>query len=195
VRISWIHKESNVSDLKKLVEGRRLKLGALSRAHALAADRLSQWHFWLGVPVVILTTIVGTAAFAALSDLGKTTFLLTLIAGVLSILAAILSALQTFLDFQGRSQKHSSAASKLNALDRRFERALFQKSPEIAVQYVEIVDDELSKIIQEAPRVSVKAQELAVTKMRLDLVSAQLGEGRAISLRNLKKILPFRYSA
>jgi hypothetical protein len=188
-------KESNVGDLEKLVEERRLKLIALSRAHALAADRLSQWHFWLGVPVVILTTIVGTSAFAALSDLAKTTFLLALLIGVLSILAAILSALQTFLDFQGRSQKHSSAASKLNALDRRFERALFQKSPEIAVQYVEIVDDELSKIIQAAPRVSVKAQERAVTKLQLDLVSVELGEGRAILLRSLKKILPFRYSA
>ncbi|GEP61953.1 SLATT domain-containing protein [Reyranella soli] len=80
-------------------EAKRFALQVLARAHAMNADKLERWHYWLGVPVVILTTIVGTTAFASLSDLGNTRVLIAVGTGALSVSAAVLAALQTFFAF------------------------------------------------------------------------------------------------
>lgn len=62
----------------------------------------------LGVPVTIATTVVASAIFATLGK--SSTWWIQFSAGVLTILAAVLSALQTFLGYGERSRSHQTVA-------------------------------------------------------------------------------------
>jgi hypothetical protein len=73
----------------------------------------------LGIPVVVLSTIVGTAVFASLEkQVGLRT---QLCVGGISILAAVLAALQTFLRYSERAEKHHSVAASYGTLRKQIE--------------------------------------------------------------------------
>jgi hypothetical protein len=80
-----------------------------SRCHFLAAERNKAKNLWLGIPTTIITTLVATSVFGTLAQKGEY-FWLSVITGACSILAAVLSGLQTFLRFSESSQEHKSAA-------------------------------------------------------------------------------------
>jgi len=90
--------------------------------HDAAARHYANAQFWLGVPALLVSTLVGTTVFAALSSRETP----PLWVAVLSVLAAVLTALQTFMDFAGRSDKHRNAAVKYKVAIRLFEETLVQ---------------------------------------------------------------------
>lgn len=110
-------------------------------------------HYWLGIPVVIFSSIVGSAAFTQINQTGNNN--IRIIAGLLSILSAILAGLQTFLGFGGSAEKYRAVgigyeqlaneieklqalpvnlrgglSDRINSLENRL-NALAQGSPEI----------------------------------------------------------------
>src|ERR1019366_3514304 len=99
----------------------------LNRAHAVVAAHhqtaayLQRMHYCLGIPVIVLSTIVGTTVFATLqkhvADDGAG-FSVKLAVGLFSIVAAVLSSLQTFLRLEDRAEKHRLAGIKFGALMR-----------------------------------------------------------------------------
>jgi hypothetical protein len=135
-----------------IIKDRMLKSNSFAHAHAIASERLGKWHYALGIPVVILTTIVGTAAFASLADLSKVNVTIAVLTGVFSATAATLAALQTFFSFGERSRNHAQASDKFFALWRRMQRTLLLDAggPELKQKIIEF-DDEIAKIVQEAP--------------------------------------------
>jgi hypothetical protein len=100
----------------------RLRAHRRSRAHYLACKRNGSLHIRLGVPVVIATTIVGTAIFGTLSS--SPAFMWIVLTGLLSITAAVLASLQTFFRFSEAAEKHRVAAASYAALYRKLD--LFQ---------------------------------------------------------------------
>lgn len=72
------------------------------KAHFNASDRWGSYHLWLGVPAVLVTTLAGTTF---LTDQPA-------IAGGLSMLAAILTALVTFLKPSERALAHKSSGDQ-----------------------------------------------------------------------------------
>lgn len=91
--------------------------------HDEAARRYAKGQFALGIPSLIVSTVVGTSVFAALSSKEVP----PLWVGLLSILAAVLAALQTFMDFGGRSDKHRTAAVKYKSSIRLLEESIVQQ--------------------------------------------------------------------
>jgi hypothetical protein len=88
--------------------------------HDLAARQCDQQRYWLGIPATIISAIVGTATFAALQvSSGPRT---QLIVGVLAVLAAILTGLQSFLDLGARAERHRFAGAKYKAVIRHMEQ-------------------------------------------------------------------------
>jgi len=73
-------------------------------AHQQAEIYYTRLNRVLGVPVVVLTTIVGTTVFSMLAKSPDTRIII--VVGLLSMCAAILSSLQTFLGFAGLAEKH-----------------------------------------------------------------------------------------
>ena len=83
------------------------RLGILRRAHREAARHYSKNDKILGAFVVVFSAIVGSTVFGTLGSTDKVG--IQVLAGVLSLTAASLSALQTFFDFGERSEKHRLA--------------------------------------------------------------------------------------
>jgi hypothetical protein len=90
--------------------------------HDDASRKYAKYQFALGIPSLVVSTVVGTSVFAALS-LKEVT---PLWVGFLSIVAAVLAALQTFMDFGGRSDKHRNAAVKYKSSIRLLEETIVQ---------------------------------------------------------------------
>lgn len=109
---------------------------------APSAELLAQWHNGLriahiaqsrsaatcelrgrllGVTVVVLSTIVGTAIFSTLESSPSTA--VKIVAGLASVGAGVLAALQTFLGFEQRAAKHRETAAAYGALRRELETA------------------------------------------------------------------------
>ncbi|HEX2025454.1 MAG TPA: SLATT domain-containing protein [Actinomycetota bacterium] len=107
--------------LDAVLEEWRRRAWAAQTAHYERATRLRRRHVWLGVPVVILSTVVGTSLFATLSEerLGLT---LRIVVGSVSVGAAVLSAIQTFFAFGQRADRHVLAADWYAAIRRRMEQ-------------------------------------------------------------------------
>jgi hypothetical protein len=144
-----------------LVGDRQYQVRVLARAHALAAEKFEQRGMLLGVPVIILMTIVGTGSFANLVSLGKSQFWISLIAGILSVTAAVLAALQTFFNYGPKAQKHAEAAAKLNALGFKYDLLWRMRDNNKIEQEIVAADAEMQTINLAAPRVAMSLQKLA----------------------------------
>lgn len=66
------------------------------KAHFNAGERWARYHYWLGIPSVLLSALAGTAF---LKDYGD-------IAGIMSAIVAILTSLMTFLKPFERTSAH-----------------------------------------------------------------------------------------
>lgn len=72
------------------------------KAHFNAGDRWARYHYGLGLPAVVLSALAGTAF---LKDFG-------IVAGVMSAVVAILTALMTFLKPSERAAGHKGSGDQ-----------------------------------------------------------------------------------
>ncbi len=123
--------------MEQLLSGWRLHSHKARDRHDLASRKYAKGQYALGIPALIVSTIVGTSVFSALSSKEVP----GLWVGLLSIAAAVLTAVQTFMDFGGRSDKHRIAAVKYKAAIRTLEFFQVRLSRKETVS-----DEELSDI-------------------------------------------------
>lgn len=88
-------------------------------ANYLAASTFSRRHTILGVSAATLSVVVGTSLFVTIAS--QPLQHLRIVAGCLSVLAAVLGALQTFLQYEGRSSAHRRTAARYGAFVRQIE--------------------------------------------------------------------------
>lgn len=98
-------------------EAGRLEGVCLRRAlgHRRACNFWNAMNYFLGVPSVVLAAVAGTSAFAAA---GRHHVL----AGILALIAAVLSALSTFLNPSQNARLHQHASASYGALEGDFRR-------------------------------------------------------------------------
>ena len=92
----------------------------LELGHHTAAAHFTRRQRLLGIPVVIVSTVVGTTVFATISSSPHPAA--QILVGILSVTAGILSSLQTFLNFPELAEKHKIAAVKYGGLRREIEQ-------------------------------------------------------------------------
>jgi hypothetical protein len=118
--------------LERLYEAWHRRVAAAEHGHRLMADRLRRRYLMLGVPVVVFTTLVGTSAFASIQNANANNIttesadsdVVLLIVGGISVLAAVLSSLQTFLRYATRAEGHRIAALRYETLRREMAETL-----------------------------------------------------------------------
>ena len=134
----------------KLLEEWRNRAYAAQSAHYLMAERFTRWNYLLGIPVVILSSVVGTAIFSNLD--GRIKFGNWII-GSVSILAAILSSLQTFLRLSETATHFGVAADWYSAIRRDAEElmALPRDFRGDAKSCFDSIRQEMNKVGQKAP--------------------------------------------
>lgn len=129
---------------------RRARESQLS--HYEMATRLARRNLWLGIPVIVITAIVGTSAFASIvAELVPTWAKVG--AGGASVVAAVLASLQTFFKFSERAERHKAFAAKFGAVRRELET--LHASGRVAQEpsYVAVLREKLDRLAEEAPAV------------------------------------------
>ncbi|MBW3668966.1 MAG: SLATT domain-containing protein [Actinobacteria bacterium] len=136
-------------------------------AHFQLVELFRRRYTELGVPVVVLSSIVGTGLFATLSE-DAVSRPLRALAGVISVLAAVVAGLQTFLRYGERAEKHMVAADWYAAVNRRINQLLAlppDQRPE-AAKCLDDVRKEMARIGQQSPEIGQK---------RWDQIAADFG--------------------
>lgn len=117
--------------------------------HYRAALRYARIHLALAIPTIILSAAVGTAVFATLQQ--QSCFWLQFIVGAMSVIAAILTALQSTLRYQELAEKHRGAGAKYNAIGREIE--LLRTYPEINAEKIEELRTRIDSLAFESPHI------------------------------------------
>jgi hypothetical protein len=88
-------------------------------AHRRACARAERLGRVLGIAVVVLTTAVGTAVFGSIEGAPGTGAKVT--AGLITMTAAVLAALQTFLGLDARAAVHRETGTRYGSLRRELD--------------------------------------------------------------------------
>ncbi|MGD0570302.1 MAG: SLATT domain-containing protein [Candidatus Sulfotelmatobacter sp.] len=101
----------------------RFRVHRVQLAHYNSARKFGNLHLWLGIPAIVLSTVVGTTVFATLAQSAKSAKQewIQVIVGMLSVLSAVLVALQTFLRYSELAEKHRVAGARFANLKHRIE--------------------------------------------------------------------------
>jgi hypothetical protein len=132
----------------------RTRAGASSERHFAQASRLARANIRFGVPVVALTTFVGTTVFATLQH--QVDLRLRIAVGMVSVVAAVLASLQTFLRFGERAEKHRAAAERWSAVRREVDEMLALHPTYLASrgdpkQYLDDLRRRMDEVSQQSP--------------------------------------------
>ena len=133
---------------KAVLNGWYQRVVVTQKAHYLSAEHFSRKSYWLGIPVIALTAIVGTSVFATLQKQPEPR--LQIAVGLASVLAAVLASLQTFLGYSTRAEKHRVAGAKFGALGRELE-AVLASSAEVSDELIAELRKRLDVLALESP--------------------------------------------
>jgi hypothetical protein len=159
------------TDAHRLLDEWHLRITTAQFGHQLQAERTRGWNLALGIPVVAATTVVGTSAFAAINNSG-TNAGWKVAAGILSIFAAVLAALQTFLGFGDRSERHRIAATRYAAIRRSIELALARRD----AQAIDRIRIDMDRIGGPSPQIGQKRWDQATAMAKGQITSWRRGE-------------------
>lgn len=121
-------------------------------SHYDMADLLSSRDRRVGWLVTALTAFVGTAVFASLNS-AAVSAQLRIFVGLVSVTAAVSAALQTFLRYAERAEKHRAAGARYGAVRRRLE-AIYAGDPDARDgHYLTAIRDELDRLAADSPNV------------------------------------------
>lgn len=117
--------------------------------HYQAAARYSKFHYWLAIPAIVFSAVVGTAVFATIQQ--QASAWVQICAGLLSVCAAVLSILQLSLGYQEKAEKHRIAGFKYNAVGRRLEEML--AGGDILMADLTATRIQIDSLAQESPHI------------------------------------------
>ncbi|MDQ2696374.1 MAG: SLATT domain-containing protein [Pseudomonadota bacterium] len=153
---------------EKTVESYFRYSAVMSNAHYDMAEKYRKRYRLFGIIVVTVTSIVGTTVFTSLGESPDTR--IQLFTGLLSIGAAVLSALQTFLGFSELQAQHKRAGDGYSISRRDFE-FLMMKYPtangitgESGTSELEALKKNLDELDRASPTIPDKIYDAAVAK-------------------------------
>ena len=123
------------------------------RIHYQCADHFARRNRYLGIPAIVISTAVGSAVFASIEHEASGTVKIAL--GLLSILAAVLASLQTFLSYSERAERHRVTSARYASVRRQLEllaATVDLSSPEVSNR-LSTVQQSLDSCAEGAPHV------------------------------------------
>ncbi|MBW3127292.1 DUF4231 domain-containing protein [Hymenobacter profundi] len=132
-------------------------------AHYDSARHYNRLNYWLGIPALVLTTIVGTTVFANIDNTASKSA--KIFTGLLGIAAAILSALQTFLKHSEKAEQCKAMAARYSSIGKELEVALTDTAA-IDKTFLEQIRVKLDQADKEAPSIPGWIRDAARNKYR-----------------------------
>lgn len=126
------------------------------KCHVRSAAIMQRRNRALGIPVVILTSVAGTTIFATLE--GSPEPWVRILIGLLSVIAAVLAGLQTFLGYGELAERHKTVSQKYGALRREIEEmlAIHHVAREVPDEFLASVRTRWDQVDDESPSLSQK---------------------------------------
>jgi hypothetical protein len=168
-------------------EAKRVEEDSLysAKGHFVAARSWINVHYWIGVPTALLAGVAGATALAQFENHN-------IVAGVLSIIVAMLTSVTTFLNPNERATSHQNAGTAFNAL--RSDARLFYEieadlinSEEALTKRLKELTDQRSKLNQSSPQIPKRAFEkgregieAGEAKYEVDTISKKNRKARSI---------------
>jgi hypothetical protein len=165
---------------KDLLDDWLFRIRKAQLAHVKTAVYFGRVNLWLGVPVVILTTLVGTSVFATLQKEAATS--IRIAAGLASVLAAIMAGLQTFLRYSERAERHRVSGGKYGTLRREIEQRLAfpPANPDELSNYVDSLRERWDKLSEDCPTAPNRIWDSAGAQIRA------IKSGRSSGINNAR---------
>lgn len=141
----------------ELLKHWRFRVHRVQLAHYEAGRVYGRYHILLGLPAIVLSTIVGTAVFATAGSLAdeKNVIWISIVLGLLSVISAVLVSLQTFLKYSDLAEKHRLAGARSANLKHRIE--ILATIPPENISDVKIfltsIENEWSKFREDSPNI------------------------------------------
>lgn len=110
------------SKVRQTLEGWSSRARREADAHRRACRRLERLNYQIGIPTVIISSVVATAVFASLNE--SVSLAIKFAVGFISVTAAILSGVQTFVRPSVRAEQHRAAQVGLERIVRDIETLL-----------------------------------------------------------------------
>ena len=124
-----------------------------SFAHYDAANILSKYHFYIGVPAVGFSAIIGTTIFANFQN--TLNLYIQIAAGFFSIITCLLIALQTFMKFDERANMHRSAGAAYGSIRRELQQIIYSADESLlSNEYLSIIREKFDRLSKESPHIS-----------------------------------------
>ena len=118
------HSAEWTDDVVTLLRNWQQRSNVAEHAYYAKAERLRVWNYLLGIPVVIVTGVVGTAVFASLGRSTTVSPSAKVIIGAVTILAAVLAGIQTFTKLGEAAQQNGIAGDWYASIRRDIDQAL-----------------------------------------------------------------------
>jgi len=152
------------SDPKELIVTWHYRVCRIQFAHYDAATHFERLNLLLGVPVIVLSAAVGTTIFATLtrSPSPRT----QIYVGLLSVTAAVLASLQTFLRFSERAEKHRACGAKYAGLKTELEMIrAFPREPLEMQKFLESFGAKWAALHGESPTIPERIYARATSRV------------------------------
>jgi hypothetical protein len=138
--------------IQELINDWKQRVNDHQKANYALAIKHNKYHYWIGLPAIILTTIAA-ATLLAVAEGSR----IRITVGIIGLIAAILSVIQTFYSQAKRAENHRFVASQLVHIRRDieiFERFVPDRKSEREQRFREI-DERISQIEEDAPAIDV----------------------------------------
>ena len=142
-------------ELHQIIEDWHNRSSQIQEAHYEAGNYYERQYLRLGIPVIVLSAIVGGAEVLVpvdiLQSLGANGA--KNISGVISLLVAVLAGLQTFLKLSQRSERHRMAGARYGDCRRALEeiRILSAESSKEAREELHRIKQQFDGLASESP--------------------------------------------
>lgn len=148
-------KEEIIKEAKRIEES----LLYSSKGHFAASHFWSNFHLWIGLPIVILSAVAGVSAFSQFDSRH-------VVAGILAIVVAALSSVMTFLNPNEKASVHLSSGNNYDALMNK--TRLFWsidcwqgESEQVLTEKVKYLSEQKDRLNQSSPQIPKWAYRIA----------------------------------
>ena len=164
----------------RLLQDWAARAAASASTHNLIAGRLARYNVMLGVPVVMFSSFVGTSVFAMLQHQASVGFKLWV--GMISVAAAVLASLQTFLRFAERAEKHRVAATRWGGLRHEIAEMIslhptYPESRGDPKKYLDDLRERMDRLSEDSPAMGERTWIRAQKRFGLSLKTVANGPG------------------
>ena len=163
--------------------------------HGRSHQHYKKANAWYTIPVIIMSTLTGTANFAQDKFTGPTKEYVVVAIGAVNIIAGIITTIQQFLKISELNEAHRVSSLSWDKFYRNIKVELAKAPPERTpvIQMLKASKEEFDRLMETSPSISTKVteefkKEFSCPSRTKDDMQKELADKQHtfVSLRNLK---------